>query len=85
MELEIQPVYSEPATPQKNGRHERMHRELRAAACNRSGKNLQAQQGKMNELMNEYNNVRLHETLGMEVLKTVHECSKSTYQKEIVK
>ncbi len=26
MELGIQPVYSDPASPQQNGRHERMHR-----------------------------------------------------------
>ncbi|WP_081623748.1 integrase core domain-containing protein [Sediminispirochaeta bajacaliforniensis] len=54
MELGIQPVYRDPAPPQQNGRHERIHRELKAAACNRAGKNLQAQQRKMNEFMREY-------------------------------
>ncbi len=30
MELGITPVYSDPASPQQNGRHERMHRDLKA-------------------------------------------------------
>ncbi len=29
MELGIQPVFSDPAHPEQNGRHERMHRELK--------------------------------------------------------
>ena len=85
MELGIQPVYSDPASPQQNGRHERMHRELKAAACNRVGKNLQAQQRKMNEFMREYNEIRPHEALGMEVPKTVHEYSNRSYPKEITR
>jgi len=85
MELGIQPVYSDPASPQQNGRHERMHRELKAAACNQPGKNLQAQQRKMNEFMREYNEVRPHEALGMEVPKTVHEKSNRSYPKEITR
>ncbi|WP_083771438.1 integrase core domain-containing protein [Sediminispirochaeta smaragdinae] len=65
MELGVQPVYSDPASPQQNGRHERMHRELKAAACTNPGKTLQAQQRKMNEFMREYDEVRPHEALGM--------------------
>ena len=64
-------VYSDPASPQQNGRHERMHRELKSAAsCNQPGKTLQAQQRKMNEFMREYNEVRPHEALGMVVPKS---------------
>ena len=33
MELGIMPVYSDPAHPEQNGSHERMHKELKAAAA----------------------------------------------------
>jgi transposase InsO family protein len=38
MELGITPVYSDPACPQQNGRHERMHRDLKAEATRPQGK-----------------------------------------------
>ena len=34
IELGIDPVYSDPARPDQNGRHERMHRDLKAACVN---------------------------------------------------
>jgi transposase InsO family protein len=34
IELGIMPVYSDPAHPEQNGRHERMHRDLKAACAN---------------------------------------------------
>ncbi len=61
-----------------------MHRELKAAACNKLGKTLQAQQRKMNEFMREYNEVRPHEALGMVVPKSVHEKSNRSYSNKIV-
>ena len=36
MDLGIQPVYSDPAHPEHNGSHERMHEELKAEATENS-------------------------------------------------
>jgi len=55
MELGIEPVYSDPASPQQNGRHERMHRDLKGEATRPPGYNLRTQQRKLNNFMNEYN------------------------------
>jgi len=49
MELGITPVYSDPASPQQNGRHERMHRDLKAEATRPPGSSMVAQQRKFNE------------------------------------
>jgi transposase InsO family protein len=37
MEIGITPVYSDPASPQQNGRHERMHRDFKAEATRPPG------------------------------------------------
>ncbi len=34
IEIGITPVFSDPAHPEQNGRHERMHRDLKAACVN---------------------------------------------------
>ena len=55
MELGIQPVFSDPAHPEQNGRHERMHRELKGECTRPPGYSLQAQQRKLNAFVREYN------------------------------
>ena len=65
MELGIKPVFSDPAHPEQNGRHERMHRELKGEATRPPGLNLQAQQRKLNAFLKEYNEIRPHEALCM--------------------
>ena len=44
IELGIMPVYSDPSHPEQNGRHERMHRDLKAACTKPSAYDLKAQQ-----------------------------------------
>ncbi len=83
MELGIYPVFSDPASPQQNGSHERMHRELKAEACIEPGKSLRSQQIKFNRFTKEYNEERPHEALGMVTPKTVYERSKRRYPNEI--
>ena len=83
MELGVQPVFSDPASPQQNGRHERMHRELKAEACKRPGKTLRAQQRKFNTFVREYNEERPHEALGMTLPRSVHVNSERVYTGEI--
>ena len=58
MELGIKPVFSDPAHPEQNGRHERMHRELKGEATRPPGYNIQLQQRKLNSFIREYNEVR---------------------------
>ena len=54
----------EPGQPQQNGRHERMHRTLKAATARPPRANLRQQQKAFNEFQHEYNQERPHEALG---------------------
>jgi len=83
MELGIQPVFSDPAHPEQNGRHERMHRELKAEATKPPGVNLQTQQRKLNSFVREYNELRPHEALDMRTPAAVHVKSEREYNARI--
>ncbi len=52
-----------PAHPQENGRHERMHRTLKAETATPPRKNLLQQQERFDEFIDEYNHERPHEAL----------------------
>lgn len=54
----------EPGQPQQNGRHERMHRTLKAATANPPRANLRRQQEAFAAFRREYNEERPHEALG---------------------
>jgi transposase InsO family protein len=73
IELGIMPVYSDPSHPEQNGRHERMHRDLKAACAKPSAYDLKAQQRRLNRFVREYNHVRPHESLGMKTPASVHD------------
>ncbi len=62
--LGIYPELIEPSHPEQNGRHERMHRTLKAETTRPPGGNLQAQQKRFNAFRLEYNDERPHEGLG---------------------
>jgi transposase InsO family protein len=64
--LGIHPELIEPASPQQNGWHERMHRTLKAEATRPPSANLQAQQVRFNRFRQEYNHDRPHEALDQE-------------------
>jgi transposase InsO family protein len=64
--LGILPELIEPSSPQQNGRHERMHRTLKAEATRPPSANLQAQQVRFNRFRREYNHERPHEALDQE-------------------
>ena len=64
--LGIVPELIAPASPQQNGRHERMHRTLKAEATRPPSGNLQAQQRRFNRFRHEYNQERPHEALDQE-------------------
>jgi putative transposase len=61
--LGIYPELIEPSHPEQNGRHERMHRTLKAETTRPPGGNLQAQQKRFNAFRREYNLERPHEAL----------------------
>ena len=64
IQLGVRPERIRPATPSQNGRHERMHRTLKAAATQPPGRTLGAQQRKFDTFVHQYNWERSHEALG---------------------
>lgn len=70
--LGITPELIEPAHPEQNGRHERMHRTLKAEAIRPPSANLQAQQTRFNRFRVEYNDDRPHEALGQDTPVSIY-------------
>ena len=56
-----------PGHPEQNGRHERMHLTLKAAATRPAGANTLQQQARFDTFMTRYNQDRPHQALGMQV------------------
>lgn len=81
----IDPVYSDPAHPEQNGRHERMHRDLKGEVTKPPGYNLRAQQRKLNYFVNEYNFERPHAALGLETPGSIHVGSLRQYKNRVSK
>ena len=73
--LGIAPELIEPAHPEQNGRHERMHRTLKAEAPRPPAANLQAQQTRFNRFRVEYNDERPHEALDQDTPASVYQPS----------
>jgi transposase InsO family protein len=78
MSLGIKPYRIRPGNPQENGRHERMHRTLKAEATRPAGKNFLQQQEKFDDFRVRYNEERPHEALGMKAPSDMYEKSKRT-------
>nr|WP_296313126.1 integrase core domain-containing protein [Winogradskyella sp. UBA3174] len=83
IELGIMPVFSDPGHPEQNGRHERMHRDLKADCAKPSAYDLKAQQRRLNHFVKEYNHVRTHETLDMETPASIHQFSTRPFHERI--
>lgn len=83
LDLDIEPVYSDPAHPEQNGRHERMHRELKAEATRPAAHSLAAQQRKLNTFRTDYNEQRPHKALGNVPPARVHTPSLRPYPTKI--
>ena len=83
IELGITPVFSDPAHPEQNGRHERMHRDLKAACAKPAAYDLKAQQRRLNHFVKEYNHVRPHEALDMKTPADMHDFSTRPYLEKI--
>lgn len=66
--------------PQQNGRHERMHLTLKKEATKPAGYNLLQQQEKFDRFIEEYNNERPHQSIGMKYPGEIYIPSGKIYQ-----
>ena len=71
-----------PGHPEENGRHERMHRTLKAEATKPAGNNYLQQQEKFEDFMYEYNFVRPHQALKMSCPGDLYKKSNIEYTNE---
>ncbi len=76
--LGVLPELIEPGNPQQNGRHERMHKTLKAEATRPPAGSLVAQQRRFNRFRTEYNEERPHEALDQQTPASVYEPSART-------
>ncbi len=72
-----------PGRPGENGRHERMHRTLKAETARPPGRNMRDQQGRFERFVSSYNHERPHEALGMAVPGSVYRRSERAYVGEV--
>lgn len=70
----------QPGCPQQNGRHERMHRTLKAETATPPKRNMSAQQRTFNRFMDIYNNERPHESLGGVPPRYMYKYSQREYE-----
>jgi transposase InsO family protein len=70
--LGIYPELIQPAHPEQNGRHERMHRTLKQHTARPPAASLAAQQRRFDAFRTEYNQVRPHEALGLRTPATLY-------------
>src|SRR5204862_2448869 len=66
LKLGIEPRYIPPSSPQDNGRHERMHRTLKAQTSKPAAKTAAQQQRRFDCFRQHYNEERPHEALDQE-------------------
>ena len=69
-----------PGNPQQNGRHERMHRTLKAEATKPPVRNFLQQQARFDNFVNCFNNERPHEAIGMKYPVEVYSPSPRPYE-----
>jgi transposase InsO family protein len=65
--LGILPEFIEPGRPAQNGRHERMHKTLKAETTRPAAGSLAAQQRRFNRFREEFNHERPHEALDQQI------------------
>lgn len=73
--LGIFPELIEPAHPEQNGRHERMHRTLKAETLRPPAADKQRQQDRFDDFRQRYNHERPHEALGQQTPASVYQPS----------
>jgi putative transposase len=81
--LGIYPELIEPAHPEQNGRHERMHRTLKAETTRPPATTCRGQQRRFNRFLDEFNNERPHEALGQHTPASVYRPSSKLLPKRL--
>jgi hypothetical protein len=84
LKLGILPERITPGHPEENGRHERMHRTLKAETVSPPATNHGAQQAAFDRFQAEYNTVRPHEALGQRPPATHYLPSPRPYPRELL-
>ena len=69
-----------PGNPQQNGRHERMHRTLKAETTRPPGMNSLQQQARFDAFMSEFNDERPHEAIQMKTPTELYAPSSRAYE-----
>ena len=85
IKLGIRPDRIQPGRPQQNGRHERMHRTLKAETVFPPAANLAAQQRRFDRFKAEYNNDRPHEALGYQTPVTLYSASGRPFPRKLTR
>jgi putative transposase len=81
--LGVLPERIEPAHPEQNGRHERMHRTLKAETAMPPAGSLPAQQRRFNTFRHEFNHDRPHEALNQRTPASLYEPSPRPYPRRL--
>lgn len=81
--LGIRPERIQPGRPEQNGRHERMHRTLKAETAKPPRSNFGAQQRAFDRFQAEFNDERPHEALGQEVPASLYRPSLRRYPRQL--
>jgi len=84
LEYDVVPVYSDPGCPGQNGRHERMHRELKADVARNPALNRNLEQKRLNAFIKEYNTYRPHKALNNMTPASVYTPSTREYTGHII-
>lgn len=83
MRLGIRHLRTQPSSPQQNGRHERMHRTLKAEATKPPAQTLRAQQAVFDRFQQEYNELRPHEAHGQRTPSAFYQPSPRPYPERL--
>ena len=83
MKLGIQPERIKPGHPEQNGRHERMHRTLKAETAKPPAANRRAQQRAFDQFRQQFNEQRPHEALGQQTPASRYQNSARIYPDRI--
>jgi transposase InsO family protein len=75
LKLGVEPHFIRPASPQENGRHERMHRTLKAQTSQPAAADAAEQQSRFDVFRHHYNEERPHEALGQRMPAECYEPS----------
>jgi transposase InsO family protein len=84
IKLGIRPELTQPSHPEQNGRHERMHRTLKAETTKPPAPNEAAQQRHFDRFRRRFNEERPHEALAMATPATIYSASPRPFPSKVL-